>query len=159
MKENKEVKVNLLGLPVWNENLPLLSIAKQMTQVSECSSMVCTISLKKRSLSRQVPTALFKTWVTIQTGQTIVEETELCLPVLFLLGKRQGDRLFSVTAEMKGESWCSHDGHKEQSGLWDGHRLLWLPQVPTDVCLQITDDAGTDSRSNSRSQVNHCQKG
>lgn len=86
----------------------------------------------------------------MQTGQTIVNETELCLPVLFPLGERQGNGLFSVTAETKEKSWCLSDGDKYNLGCKKG-----IGYYDFHMCLQITDDAGTDSWS----QVNQCQKG
>lgn len=79
-----------------------------------------------------------------------VEETELCLPVLFLLGKRQGDGLFPVTAEMKGKSWCSHDGHKYNVVCRKG-----IGYYGFHMCMQIADDEVTDSWS----WVGRCQKG
>lgn len=51
---------------------------------------------------------------------------------------------------MKGKSWCLRDGHKYNLGCRNGRGYYGFH-----MCLQITDDAGTDSWS----QVKQCQKG
>lgn len=87
---------------------------------------------KRDSFPGRFPQLFSKPELQYKQARTKVEESELRLAVLFLVGKRQGDGLFSVTVEMKGKSWCSHDGHKCNLGCREG-----IGYYGFHMCLQI----------------------